>query len=533
MMKTSPVRSSISQDKSLAARNGVIVIGGPDGSGKSTLCSALEEGALGGRLLRIHHRPTVLPKRTSGEVTDPRARPPYGSVLSLLKVLYLWVDFCVGWAVRVRPFARDGWVLVERGWTDLLVDPLRYRLAPGGRALRLLGRFVPSPDLTLILEVPADTLAQRKAELPVDELARQSRAWREIAKPSRAVVYLDGTLSPEAVQRAALAAVARISHPGETSGANHGWTGLPRKRSPRFILPRGPKRVAVAALRIYQPMTIRGIVAWLGARASAMAGGFRFFPRSDPPPAAVVEALATHVSPDSFVALGRTADPGMWTALIVDAAGRLQAIGGVATSAQARVRLEKKLSAAMNLPALHAPLEAPRIVGHSDSVLLFEAVDWRLRFRPWRLPREVASSLGTFFGGASGSGDGLSHGDLAPWNVLRTSRGWAVIDWEEASSTGGSPFHDLFHYLVQAHVLLRRPSRRALLAGLRGRGWVGKAVRAYAKGAGRPERDALSSFITYLETSIPRIDMSRPEAQRHVEARERLLRAVSAERSRG
>jgi phosphotransferase family enzyme len=535
MMKTEPADISNGQRESVAARNGIIVVGGPDGSGKSALCGSLEDGALEGRVLRIHHRPAFLPKRTSGEVTDPRAKPPYGPVLSLLKVLYLWVDFSLGWAIRVRPFARHGWVLLERGWTDLLVDPLRYRLAPGGRALRLLGRFVPSSDLSLVLEVPAETLAQRKDELSVEELARQSRAWREIAKPSRAVVYLDGTLSPEAVRRAALEAIARIVPAGNPAPTNE-WTNLPHKRSPRWILPRRPRSVVVAALRIHQPMTIGGMIAWLGARVFAMVGGFRFLPRGDPPPTAVAEALAPHVSPDSFVALARTADPGMWTALIVDVTGRMRAIGGVATSARARARLEQKLGAAMNVPELPPPLMAPRIVGHSDSVLLFEAVKWQLRVRPWRLQREIASSLGAFFGDAFASDEGPSHGDFAPWNILRTSRGWAVIDWEEASLKGGSPFHDLFHYLVQAHVLLRRPSRRALISGLRGRGWVGEAVREYAKAAGRLDRDAMRSFVSYLETSIPRIDLSRPEAQRHLEARQRLLRMVAqdlGERGRG
>lgn len=55
----------------------------------------------------------------------------------------------------------------------------------------------------------------------------------------------------------------------------------------------------------------------------------------------------------------------------------------------------------------------------------------------------------------AGEGTGsLVHGDLAPWNILRTREGIGVIDWETAT-IADQPLRDLIHYLVQAGALLR------------------------------------------------------------------------------
>ncbi|WP_316744373.1 phosphotransferase [Streptomyces sp. MK7] len=54
----------------------------------------------------------------------------------------------------------------------------------------------------------------------------------------------------------------------------------------------------------------------------------------------------------------------------------------------------------------------------------------------------------------AGNGGPVVHGDLAPWNVLRTPAGLGIVDWERATLTG-RPMTDLIHYLVQAGSHLR------------------------------------------------------------------------------
>jgi thymidylate kinase len=147
---------------------------------------------LPGQHLFFHSRPSVLPHRTrsTGPVTDPHRQAPYGRVPSIAKVLYLWIDYLLGWLVLVRPALRRGaTVVIERGWWDLAVDQARYRLNAPPRLLHWLGRMLPRPDRTLILSGDADVIRRRKPELSSTELERQLAAWKALpAAPLRAVV---------------------------------------------------------------------------------------------------------------------------------------------------------------------------------------------------------------------------------------------------------------------------------------------------------------------------------------------------------
>ncbi|MER5178796.1 phosphotransferase [Streptomyces sp. NPDC002896] len=50
--------------------------------------------------------------------------------------------------------------------------------------------------------------------------------------------------------------------------------------------------------------------------------------------------------------------------------------------------------------------------------------------------------------------DPIVHGDFAPWNVLRTPAGIALVDWERAR-IADQPLRDLIHYVMQAGAHLR------------------------------------------------------------------------------
>ncbi|HUG83313.1 MAG TPA: hypothetical protein VMM13_02050, partial [Euzebya sp.] len=109
-----------------------VVVAGPDGAGKSSMAAALVDQVLARPVLHLHHRPGVLPRSSAGKqlVTEPHAQAPYSRVVSVAKVLYLWADYRLGWWLRLLPTRRRGGsVVIERGWADIGVDPLRYRLA--------------------------------------------------------------------------------------------------------------------------------------------------------------------------------------------------------------------------------------------------------------------------------------------------------------------------------------------------------------------------------------------------------------------
>jgi len=137
------------------------------------------------------------------------------------------------------------------------------------------------------------------------------------------------------------------------------------------------------------------------------------------------------------------------------------------------------------------------VVAHEPKILLTQAVEWQVRSTPWKLPKEVAAALGALFRATENSGVGAAHGDCAPWNLLSSGGSWVLVDWESATASA-PPFHDLFHYLVQSHVLLGRPRADAILAGLTGNGWIGVAVRGYAHAANLPFTQAIDHLVSYL-----------------------------------
>jgi thymidylate kinase len=167
----------------------VIVIAGPDGCGKTTIVNGLESLFAPRPILSLHHRPRLLPSRTkhTGPVLEPHKHEPYSRALSVAKLLYLFLDYQLGWRLRIAPFVkRGGVVLLERGWWDLLVDQRRYRLRAPPGLIRALGRLLPQPQLWLVLTGDASTIYQRKPELPEPELRRQLDAWRNVPlQPAR------------------------------------------------------------------------------------------------------------------------------------------------------------------------------------------------------------------------------------------------------------------------------------------------------------------------------------------------------------
>ncbi len=304
------------------------------------------------------------------------------------------------------------------------------------------------------------------------------------------------------------------------TGDDH-WCNLPRRRDPRWILPTRPTGAARSAVALYQPMTWSAIAGWRAARLAAGLGAFRILPRGEPPPPAVIDALASHLTHRSKIAVARTNHPGRYIALLITDEGECRFFAKVETNESEHETLTHEAQALEKLaPLLPPPLSAPRVVALDGGMLLLEAIPWFTRARPWRLDEDVASAMGTFYALESGLRPG--HGDFAPWNLFRTSKGWVVLDWEEAT-TDAPAFFDVFHYLVQAHALLGRPSARALLRGIHGNGWVGAALLAYADAARIDIADVRPAFTGYLEWSSTRLPREAPDGRRGLRARRRLL----------
>jgi hypothetical protein len=227
---------------------GVVAVVGPDGAGKTTLCQGLVEGVLsGGPVLVLANRRGargigVLPHRAPrGDTRDPHRDAPYPSPVSTAKLVYLAVDHLLTWATQVRPFVRrGGWVVIERGWWDVTVDPARYRLVPSRRLGRALTGIMPAATVVLVLGAPAEVLRARKPQLPAEEIERQLRAWPRMLPTRQRRAFLDASRSGEEVLAAAAGAIAGATGSAATdaspsTAARAGRTAMPAERAALWL----------------------------------------------------------------------------------------------------------------------------------------------------------------------------------------------------------------------------------------------------------------------------------------------------------
>jgi hypothetical protein len=96
---------------------------------------------------------------------------------------------------------------------------------------------------------------------------------------------------------------------------------------------------------------------------------------------------------------------------------------------------------------------------------------------------------------------GITHGDLAPWNLLTTPPGERLlIDWEEAIN-GLVAYEDLAHFLVQRASLVHRSSAARWLKREPAWRW---AFEKYEHESGLPQGGWREGLQSYLARSMGR-----------------------------
>jgi hypothetical protein len=242
-----------------------------------------------------------------------------------------------------------------------------------------------------------------------------------------------------------------------------------------------------------------------------------------------MERLAPYLAPRATIAVAESDHPGRFVALIIGAEGNCHGLAKIGTDSTGQIALGNEARALGSLAKLlPPPLSAPRLLAQDTGLLLLEPVRWVPRRNPAILPDEVAWAMGAFFR-ARGAGEqlGPTHGDFAPWNLLKTEGGWMLVDWEEARDRD-RPFFDLFHYLFMAHLNLAAFSRQDLLNGLEGKGWIGRVIAAYSEGAHVRDVDLRELLIFYLRSSSQRLNLGSPDGRSDYRARARLLEVLEA-----
>lgn len=145
---------------------------GLDGSGKSTVIERVKQDLwqVFSKRERYHLRPCVCwpgdpdPALAVGE---PVLEPTRGLVGSLTKLVLWWADYVAGYLVIIFPcLVRTAFILFDRYYHDMIVDPARYRYGGPVWLARRVGRWIPQPALVFLLDAPPDVLRGRCRHTP-------------------------------------------------------------------------------------------------------------------------------------------------------------------------------------------------------------------------------------------------------------------------------------------------------------------------------------------------------------------------------
>ena len=190
----------------------VVVVLGPDGSGKSSVIDSLKADMahVFTRTQRLHFRPKTFSRTRAevSEISNPHSRPARGLWTSLVKLAYYASDNILGYLFRIRPvLTRAGFVAFDRYYHDLLVDPRRYRYGGPRWAVQWLGNVVPRPHLFLLLDAPVAVIQARRQEVSTEEMVRQRGAYRSLARRLLRAFVMDASQEREDVTRQAEAVI--------------------------------------------------------------------------------------------------------------------------------------------------------------------------------------------------------------------------------------------------------------------------------------------------------------------------------------
>ena len=201
--------------RSQRPRASIIAVVGPDGVGKSTFIEFLQNNLAellvkdASELVVQHFRPNIFPNikklfsdKTYDEMeedfTSPHRAKPAGTLSSLLRLCYYYSDYVLGYWLHVRNRCVTGKVYIfDRYFYDFLVDPHRSRINLPRYVRLFFLKMTPEPDMVFFLNCGAETVYSRKQELSLDEIKRQLKEYRSLARKSRRFIVLDAYRKPE------------------------------------------------------------------------------------------------------------------------------------------------------------------------------------------------------------------------------------------------------------------------------------------------------------------------------------------------
>lgn len=180
---------------------------GVDGSGKSSVLAALEPVLAAtpySGLYVLHRRPQLVYQAAAASSEggiEHYSKTAYGRLLSAVKVAAMWLDWLLGYFVLIQGQRAQGMLVVadRHSLLDMLVDPLRYRYGGSPRWVQTAVRWLPMPDVIVLLDAPTAVLQSRKQELSKEQAAQLRQSYLELVQASPKGIIIDASQPLEQV----------------------------------------------------------------------------------------------------------------------------------------------------------------------------------------------------------------------------------------------------------------------------------------------------------------------------------------------
>jgi thymidylate kinase len=197
----------------------VVVLLGPDGIGKSTLCREISKNVeLYYPAVKVNHlRPKLMrplsdirPLKSKGQAEEARKyqKESANLLMSLIRMAYYSVDYTLGYWVKIFPdVVKGNLVIFDRYFYDYHVDRGQKGVFLPDRFLRLIFTAFPKPDNVIVLTAPPQIVRGRRADLSEAALVDQFQRLENLSVLYPNVTVLSAEELPEVIATRILRAI--------------------------------------------------------------------------------------------------------------------------------------------------------------------------------------------------------------------------------------------------------------------------------------------------------------------------------------